>query len=140
MLKLVKPRPDFLDRVGRTEERIRKLEAGVHHKRGERGHYGRLSGWMKMTPIPPNDYTDEDEPARREIVSDVVHVVCPGLDVTGPGRLFTLGPSARPSYTMRLVGDVGASAAFIEVRVLGDIVLMDDLTGSLTFDIRYPLG
>lgn len=130
--------PDFLELHGALRERIRMLS--VAPMPGERGQYGRQSGWMRMTPAS-GSYVDEDAPARRMIVADEVYVVCPGLELDGHRRVFSLGPSAWPSRDTQRFAELDGVAVLVEIGPAGTIdVLGDDLTGVLTFDLRYPLG
>jgi hypothetical protein len=129
--------PDFLDRHMRVIERIRRIETGVHKLPPGVGTFGRRRGWMVLTPAPPCEYDDPDQPARRIVYADVVRVVCPGLVVPdGDHRIFTLGPSARPSYAQRAVC---TNAAYVSVAINGDITVRD-ATGTITFDMTYTLG
>lgn len=129
------PPRDLLHRHARTAQRVRRLE--VNPLPGDPGHFGRQSGWMRMTPVAPAEYVDEDQPARRSITADVVTVVCPGLVVPEvPSRIFELGVSARPANTRY----VRASPGLLEVRSTGAIILRDVAPGTIAFTARWPLG
>jgi hypothetical protein len=128
---------DFLDAHARTRERARRLETGVHKLPPGIGRYGRRSGWMKMTPVPPAEYTDPAAPARRLVYADMVRVVCPGLDAEdGDHRIFQLGPSARPNYIQTLALE---GADRMVVRRDGSFTAYG-ITGTLSFDVVYALG
>lgn len=133
---------DLLSRHARTVERIRRLS--VRPMPGERGQYGRLSGWMRMTPAA-GTYADTDAPARRSIAGDEVYVVCPGLELDTDAelvRIFHLGESAWPTRPQLRLGELDGDPVLVRVEVSGAIYASRDggLHGTLTFDLHYPLG